>query len=121
MVEDMTNNMFKFPKYRPENIGETVDSQNLESSPEKADRSEEELKVYDGSRTSSSLATDPSMRDYDYMIEPDQFNFYLPPASRKPEQEKMGDGLGVVGNFIPKTTKLFGSIDSQEEPAARHN
>ena len=43
---------------------------------------EEELKVYDGSKTYSSLNTDPSMRDYDYMIVPDQFNFYLPPSKR---------------------------------------
>ena len=51
----------------------------MESSSGKSEQPDEELKVYDLSKSSeSSLQTDPSMRDYDYMIEPDQFNFYLP-------------------------------------------
>jgi hypothetical protein len=75
----MPNGLMKFPKFKPSSDM----SDEEQASPVKPIEKDEELKVYDGSKTSSSLCTDLSMRDYDYMIEPDMLNFYLPPIRNK--------------------------------------
>ena len=89
----------RMPKYKlPESIMLYEDNK---SSPSKSVQ-DEELKVYDRSKSSfsSSLHTDPSMRDYDYMIEPDEmFQYYLPPNANKVEPLSIGEGLGVTANF----------------------
>jgi len=84
--------------FKPQNVATIIiDEEGLYvEKPIKEDS--EELKVYDGSKTYSSLITDPSMRDYDYMIEPDQFNFYMPPSTKKGDSVEIGDGLGTIGN-----------------------
>ena len=70
-------NFFKLPKYKPRqaNLDNTDDNR---SSPQKSDApgEEQELQIYDKSvldhsKTSSSIHTDPSMKNYDYMIEPE--------------------------------------------------
>ena len=80
MVDDALDGIYKMPKYKAPDYMMNFDDQ---SSPKKSNRSaEEELKVHDGSisHDSSTIKTDPSMKDYDYMIEPElkiNFNYKL--------------------------------------------
>jgi len=89
------------PKYVPADDG--FDTSEQKSSPAKSgmDDDDGELRVYDASQSiqSSSLHTDPSMKDYDFMIEPDEmFSFYMPDHKDKKDDEDMGAGLGYLGS-----------------------
>lgn len=102
MVDDAMDNIYKMPKYRPPAIMNYGDDS---LSPKKSPMStEQELKVHDGSRTddSSTIKTDSSMKDYDYMIEPEiKYNFNIQPYRKLEKQESgsVGDGLGVLTRF----------------------
>lgn len=99
MVEDLMAGK-KLPKFKPLVSIMFADDQ---SSPTKSEAGEEELKVFDMSKSSvmsSSLHTDSSMRNYDVMLEPEELSFYLPPGGgREPKATEMviGDGLNVMG------------------------
>ena len=103
MVDDALDGIFKMPKYLPPDYMIDFDAA---SSPKKSFRSaDEELKVYDHSQSmdsSSIIKTDESMKDYDYMIEPEiQFNQFYSKNNRKQEHDSVsiGDGLGVLTRF----------------------
>lgn len=92
----------QLPRYVPADDG--FDTSEQKSSPAKSGLGDEELRVYDASQSiqSSSLHTDPSMKDYDFMIEPDEmFSFYMPMEDKK-DDEDMGAGLGYLSSNMLK-------------------
>ena len=68
----MLKGQLKYPKLKPSNLLDG-DSMATIPSPGKNQIIDDELKVYDGSKTESTLRTDSSMRDYDYMNEPELY------------------------------------------------
>jgi len=111
------------PRYEPKNFFDQSDK----DSPAKDQGNENELKVYDDDHTpsqmresSSSLHTDPSMRDYDFNYEPDQnFNIFLPQAASL-RNDRMGSGLGVMGtknapNFEEESQELSEEVAGDKQ------
>lgn len=124
MVDDAIDGVYKLPKYQAPDYMNYSDAN---SSPKKSQHSqEEELKIHDGSMTSeisSSFKTDPSMRDYDFMIEPEiKFNLTYGGLGGQDTKHKdsvsIGDGLGVKGliRFKGQTDLYDLSESSAREP-----
>ena len=116
----------QLPKFVPNNDEFEFTEEN-KSSPAKSGQGDEDLRVYDESQSlaslaSSSLKTDPSMRDYDYMIEPDEmFSFYKPLDGQKMD-EGMGAGLSFMGSSGGRLNQFKGVYEldkSSEDPENR--
>ena len=126
MVDDALDNVYKMPKYRPPDImnyGE--DSLSPKKSPMST---EKELRVHEGSQKSesSTIKTDPSMRDYDYMLEPEfkynyNYAFGHQKANMKKESSSIGDGLGVLTRFKGQSALYELSESDNPEPSSRES